>query len=69
MKISTISFPEPKTCPLVSCQPGYKKILKEKRATKSQRYHSYITPMMAGTVKTKAGSAYGAVKSGFKGNM
>lgn len=58
---------EPKTCPVVNCQPGYKKIVKDKKATKSQRYHSFITPMMAGSVKTKAGSSYTAIKAGYKG--
>lgn len=52
---------------MVTCQPGYKKVVKEEKVTKSQRYHSYITPMMAGTVKTKIGSGYAAVKTAYKG--
>lgn len=54
---------------MVTCQPGYKKVVKEKKATKSQKYHSFITPMMAGTTKTKIGSGYAAVKTGYKGGI
>lgn len=63
-------FLEPQKCPVVSCQPGYKKVLKGKKTSKSQKYHAFITPMMSGITKTKSSNVYSAVKSvksGYKG--
>ncbi|KAJ8974052.1 hypothetical protein NQ317_002298, partial [Molorchus minor] len=60
-----------KKCPVVECNPGYKKV--ERKVSKSEKYHSHVSAMLSGQTKTKSqykGGYFGYktnTKNGYKG--
>ncbi|KAH1005493.1 hypothetical protein HUJ04_006464 [Dendroctonus ponderosae] len=63
--IPTTTTEKPSVCPIVQCQPGYKKVIEEP-AKKQTGKNVFLSPLLNAPGSTKKKAAYAGIKSAFK---